>query len=721
MELFSDHGLLQNPKIRRWFLIGLVLLPLAMSASGVRRYYLAEAFMYLRPETWTDIKRHMVKEDWHPEFYRPMGRILPSFYHMVFGSNSMGPRAIQFITYSMTCLLAFLILEALSQSSVVAALGALIFIVMPSHVESMFHLVQTISANTVFIALLVLWLLGPGYKKKPSRAKIIISCIAYVFGVLTYPIVILTPVFLFIYEALWGLKEGFAEVKKKVLKCHLPLWIITALFVALRLYQLSLYGRPSGSFLNAVESLTIVTLMSKLIPIVYATLCPLQLSPALSIAALLLLYFGFKGNWRFTLFLLLFTLTAPAFSYPQTVLAFRRIYLTSFGTAGLLAFVLVYCLGGLLDTKKRSGVCSVLDWVVVVSIWLWVLDLLRVGWAEFFKEESPTFHLRWYAALIAASAIILRWVIASPRTRFPKLSELPLKSLSIGLAALIVSFFAAGFLNMLSITYAECDQTAVIPTAIVAARPSVPANPLILVLFDKEIPPPLEDAMRVDLRGPLRAEYGTKDIAVLGFGTWVRQDQYKSIPADSSLVAFRFTGDKAAEDPKLARRVLARQKSYLELNDDVVHAESSAEVPASAISELSLTTDPMMVDTAEFDVSGLTGPLTAQFELVSDGKTISFELPAIVQDGKATVRLNREPKWLLADAPQEVRTRLVAGDHAVPVKRVALLQTKGLVSETPLEPPPESQWMKTCPVESPLAKVRIYFRMDDLAHCVALP
>ena len=718
MVIFLDSTLLHNPRVRRWFLVGLILLPLLLSASGLGSYYMAEAFMYLKPESWSDIKRHMIKEDWGEEFYRPMARIIPALYYKLFGTNPIIPRAIQFLTYAATCLLAFLILEALSQSFIVGAVGALIFAVMPSHVESMFQLAQGITLNATFCSLLVFWLLGPGYRNRPSWARIPIACLAFAFGLLSYPNVLLTPVFLALYEAIWWPKEGFARVKRRVLRCHLPLWIIALVFLGLRFYQLSQVGDQASWYLGAVKSLTVTQAIVNLIPIVYATVCPLQLSPVLSLAAAFLLYFGFKHQWRFTLFLLLFTLVAPALSYPQTLVMSRRVYLASLGTAGLLAFLLISCLGGLLDRKRRPAVVSFLDWVVVGSMGYWVFELLRVGWLGFFCETGLTYNLRFYAAALAGVGVLLRCIIS--KSALPKLSKAPLVSLSVGLISLIMVFYAAGFLKVLSISITECDEVSRIPRAIVAAQPDVPDDALILLVFDEDLSIPEEQALAGNTRGPIRAEFG-QNVVPFGFKSWVSGNQHNSILKDNTLMAFRIAGDKAVEDRELAARILSRQESYLAITDDVVHARTVAKQPTTQPIQLTPEVHPMNIDRAEFYITEPSPSLIAQLEFLSDGAPVALRLPAVAEGTKATVRLDREPKWLLADGPVQVRTSVFAGQSRIPVEEVRLLQTKGLVREEPLQALPKFPWAHACKTDSALARVRTCFRMDDLSRCIALP
>ncbi len=718
MEIFSDSVLLRNPRARRWFLVGSILLPLLMSASGLRAYYMGEACMYLKPASWSDIKRYMVKEDWGEEFYRPMIRVIPALYQKLFGANPIIPRAIQFSTYAATCLLVFLILEALSQSFIVGAVGALIFTVMPSHVESMFQLVQGITLNGTFCSLLVFWLLGPGYRKRPCWARIPIACLAFVFGLLSYPYVLLTPVFLVLYEAIWWPKEGFARVKRRVLKCHLPLWIITLLFVGLRFYQLSQVSDQASWYLEAVNRLTVWQAIVKLVPIVYVTVCPLQLSPALSLAAAFLLYFGFKHQWRFTLFLLLFIVVAPALSYPQIHVTCPRVYLASLGTAGLLAFLLISCLGGLLDRKSRSAVVSFLDWVVVGSIGYWVFELLRLGWLGFFSEVGRTHNLRFYAAALAGVGVLLRCIIS--KSALPKLSKAPLVTLSVGLISLIVAFYAAGFLKVLSISIAGCDEVSRIPRAIVATQPDVPDNALILLVLDEDLSVPEEQALAGHIRGFIRAEFG-RNVVPVAFKSWVRGSQHNWILNNNTLMAFRIAEDKAVEDRELAARILSRQESYLAMTGDVVHARTVAKQLTPQPIQLTPGIDPMNIDRAEFYTTEPSRSLMVELEFSLDGAPVALRLPAVVEGTRATVRLDREPKWLLADGPVQVRTSVFAGENRIPVEEVRLVQTKGLVEEEPLRALPELPWVQACPTVSDSAKVRTHFRMHDLSSCIALP
>jgi len=723
MQPVLDNEVLRNPNFRRWFMLGLVALPLLLSASGLRSYYMSEAFMYLKPATWSDIERHIVKEDWCPAFYRPMARIIPALYLRLFGANPIVPRAIQLVTYAATCLLAFLILEALSQSFRVAAAGSLIFAVMPSHVESLFQLIQLITLNAVFCSLLILWLLGPGYDRRPQKAKIIISCLAYVFGLLSYPNVLLTPVFLLFYEALWGTRLGFAAVKRRVLSRHLPLWVITGLFLMLRVYQLSQIGDQADWYLDAATGLTVLTLVKRMVPVFYAMICPLQLSPTLVLVAIALLYSGVRKNLRFTIFLVLYTLIAPIMSYPQTDILSRRVYLASFGVAGLIGFLLVSCLESLLDMKRRSRLVSLLDWVFVVSIWYWVFELLRIGWADFFCQEPLAHHFRFYASIVAGASLVARWIVS--RSRRPLLSRVPLTGLSVGLFGLILAFYGVAFLRVLDISKAECAEVAEIPRAIVRAQPEMPDNSMILLVMDEDVPVPEEMAQSCNIRGPLRAEYG-KDLGLLGFKTWAQKAQYKTVPPDVTLVALRLAGNKIALDQELTARILARQRSYSELSADRVHLSKVVDEASAEPMQHDLGVDSMLVDRVDFTFRGELLPTTARVEFFHKGRPVILEVPILVQGTSAVVRLDREPKWLLAGKLGPVRTSLLAldQDHAarsVPVKEAVFVQTKGLIGETHLVPLPEWPWMSMRPIDTPLAKVRIILTMNDLQRCIALP
>lgn len=225
--------------------------------------------------------------------------------------------------------------------------------------------------NAGFFSFLAFWLAGPSYDRKPSWLKVAFASLSYWAGVLCYPSSLLLPIFLLAYELLWGMKEGFAEVKKRLIRAHLPLWAISTLFLSLRFYQL----RDLNSlYIVQFEGLTISLAAKRFLPFLYGMVAPFQLSPLLGLGVVFLLYLGFKKDWRFTLFLLLWVVIGPAFSYmdPDIVLS-HRFVLGSFGAAGLLGYSLTTCLAGLLDTQHRPRarhlLISFLDWAAVLLVW----------------------------------------------------------------------------------------------------------------------------------------------------------------------------------------------------------------------------------------------------------------------------------------------------------------------------------------------------------------
>ena len=55
MQFWPDR--LQSPgaRARRWFIVAILLLPMAMTASGLKAYYLTETWVCFKPHTWSQI------------------------------------------------------------------------------------------------------------------------------------------------------------------------------------------------------------------------------------------------------------------------------------------------------------------------------------------------------------------------------------------------------------------------------------------------------------------------------------------------------------------------------------------------------------------------------------------------------------------------------------------------------------------------------------------
>ncbi len=728
MQLWSDSIHSLGHRARRWFIAGLVLLPLLMSVSGINADYVADAWLFASPQTWDSVKGHLTTERTAMGIYRPLGDLTIMAEYRLFGTNPVVPRAVRFTTYAATCLLAFLILEALSQSFLIGAIGGLIFTVMPSHVPSAFQIGQTVTLAAVFFSLLTFWLAGPAYHRKPSRLKVVLACFAYVAGLLSYEFSVFTPLFLIVFELFWGWKDGWAAVKERIVKSHLWLWAITMVFGCLKTYQLSkLAGQTSWGY-GDLSSLTAVAVIKRFIPLFYGTTCPLQLSPALGVAALLLLCLSLKADWRLGLFLLIWVIVAPGLSYPQELVWCHRVYLASFGTAGLLGYLTVSCLGAALDTKRHSSRASVLisflDWVVMISTSYWVFELFRASWVEFFSGEALINHPRFWAASITAIALVLRCAVS--KSLLPKISRVPLKALSAGLIVLIVGWYASGFLRLMAMSVTESDDAAKLPEAIATVRGEVPDNTLILVIFDNSVAIKDREDLCTSLRCRLRSEYG-KDRETLGatsFNAWLNSFQYNAIAPEGTLLLFRYDGKKAFPDPQLARRILKRQQSYLALQSDVTHARAVASTGASAELRLNPEVDSMLIDKAQLYTTMPMQSLQVRLEFTSNGGPASLELPAHIEGTKATVFLDREPLWMLAGHVSQVRISVVFlyRPANLLISEARLVQTKGRISETPLRLLPDgpSPTIVRYP-RLPLTQVPIFFLVKDIARCVALP
>ncbi len=726
MELWPDSTLSQNLRVRRWFLVGLVLLPLILTFPARRAYYQGQAWADFRPQTWAEIGGYVTAdyEYWEPEFYRPLARILPALEYKLFGTNPVVPRAVFFVAYSATCLLVFLIVEALSGSFLTAAAASLIFTVMPSHVQPVFKMSPNITAVWMCLALLTFWLLGPGYHRKPSWPKVAIAFASYLAGLLSYPNVLLIPVLLLAYELLWGPKHGRSSVKRALLRLHLPLWLMTGMFLALRCYLLSRLSGEADWYLNGVRTLTITKAAEAMICLVYGGIFPLQLSPALITASLLLLYFGFRSNWRFSLFLLIWIVIAPSLSYAHAELWWHRLYLFTFGAAAFIGYILVFCLGGLLDSKRHSEqlsrILSVLDWAIAILIGYWVFELLRMGWADMFLGESLNERLRFVAAAIVAIAVVLRSIVSKNIT--PRLSKQPLRFISVGLVALIIGTYGAGFVSLLGMNVARSDEMEMIPKAVVKVQPQVPDNTLILVVVGAELLSKLGSSLG-QLDDCLRSEYG-KNVSSYIFSYWVRMVQYRKIPPQTTVLAFRFDGERAVRDQELAARVLARQRSYLGLSSDVIHAQVLA-VPAVAGGvRLTPNVDSMLIDKAELHIEAPMDEVVARVEFGSDGLLVAaLELQAHLEGTKATIALDRQHQWQLAGLLDWVSISAVRRDKPVAIRQASLLQTRGLfVDALPQHKPVgASTFLLRSSTQRPFEKVTTFLWADETKRCIAVP
>jgi len=730
VQLWPDHVLCQNPRVRQWFVVVLVLLPLALSISGLRAYYVGAAWSDFRPQTWQKISGYITAqyEGRRPEFYRPLTRIIPAVEYKLFGTDPLIPRANNIAIYCVTCLLAFWILEALSKSFLIGAIGSLLFSVMPSHVESIYEISPNMAVNAAFFSLLTFWLLGPGYHRKRSWLNVLVACLAYLAGLLTYEYVLFVPFLLLVYELLWGTRLGAGAVKRRLIRLHLPLWVLSGTYIVIRFYVLIVLGLRSpaeGMYLQNIQNLTAAMVTGRLASIVYATVCPLQLSPVLCLAALFLLYFGFRANWRFTLFILLWIVITPALSYPEQVGCggFHRVFLASFGAAGVLGYLLVFCLGGALDTKRQSGprslLISGLDWVIVVSIVYWVFELCRIGWGEMFGGSGLTHHLRFYAAQMAAIAVILRCAVS--KSLLPRLSQTPLRFLSAGLALTILGWYVAGFSNALAVFTAHSDRVARLPKAVISAQPEMADNTLILIVPGKK--PSLDErgSRTPYMIGSLPGEYGKNNVGMCVFEEWVRELQYQRVPTGTTVLAFWFDGQRAVVDAQLADRIVRRQRSYDELSSDVIYSRMAGLGPTTFL--LNPKVDSMLVDEATFWLTTPAKQAIVRFEFESNRATVSLEAPAQIQGTKATVRLDRQPQWLLAGDIGEVRATVLAGDEILPIREATLVQTKGLISEIPLEVAAETGHALILDSSRPAASESIFvsLRTKDIARCVALP
>ncbi len=711
MQLWPDNKLSENLKARRWFVVGLVLLALLLTGPGLGAYYLGESMNRITPQDWGVSMFGALLKPQIDGFYRPMLQALIVGQHHLFGTNPLIPRAIRFAIYAATCVLAFLILDALSQSSLTAAVGAVIFTIMTSHVGTVFQMAAQ-NLYSVFFLMLTLWLAGPSFRKKASWLKSLVASMAYLAGLLTYPETILVIPMLIAYELLWGLGGGYVALKKRLIRAHLPLWIISVMYLGLRSYQFVTVDSAAGAYLTAAKGLTAATAAEKVIPIVYGIIRPLQLSPALCLAAVLLLCFGCRAKWRFTLFLLLWVAITPVLNYAQSYVQPGRVYLASFGMAGLLSH-LSLCLGGILDPKRRRPPAVLLEWLTVIAIGYWVFELLNMGWAELFFGENLEYHYRFYAATVAVIAMGARCAIT--KSLLPKLSMAPLRFLSAAVLVLIIGFYTGGFLKVFGMFLTESKNVEQIPRAVVAAQPTIPDNVLMLIVLPESmsIDDPFSPAMQINI--PVRAEYG-KSVQALSFRDWVRSFQHKAILPNETVLALRYDGQRAVQDPALADRVLKRLESYSRLSSDVIHARAVAATPGASQLRLKPEVDSMLIDKLDLQLRTPASQATVQLEFTASGRPVELQLSARIQGTEATVRLDQEPLWLLAGDPGEVSVRVIAGAASLPIRQADLVQTSGLIRG-------ESQAIATLPRPSPpsATQLRLLLGMHEIDRCVALP
>jgi len=715
MQLWPDNGLCENLKIRRWFVVGLVLLAVLLTGPGVGAYYTGEALQKITARDW-GISASLfsaIVEPHRSGYYRPlMERVFTVGAYEVFGTDPLIPRAFRFGLYALTCVLVFLILEALSQSFLTAAVGAVIFTIMPSHVEPVFQMVSP-PVYSVFFSMLTLWLAGPSFRKKASWLKSLFASVAFIAGLLTYPdtFMVVIPM-LIAYELLWGLGGGRAALKKRLIRAQLPLWTISVMYLGLRFYQFMSVGDAAGAWIITAKGLTVASAAKRMIPIVYGIIRPLQLSPALCVAAFLLLWLGCRAKWRLTLFLLLWTVVTPALNYGLVDVLPRRVYLASFGMAGLLAHLPISCLGGALEHERRRPLVVLLEWVTVIAVGYWVFELLNMGWAELFSGQGLTRHLRFFVAPIAAIALAARCALT--RSLRPKLSIAPLRFLSFAVLVLIVGFYAGGFLRAFGMFMDESEQAAQVPKAIVAAQPTVPDNAWILIVLPDSIPVDSPLSPPGNIQVFIRAEYG-KNLEALFFRSWVRDLQRKAIRPNQTVLAFRFDGQRAVKDPVLAERVVGRQKSYMGLSFDVIHARAVAASPGASQLHLNAEVDTMLIDRLDLQLRTPASQATVQLEFTANGRPVELQLSARIEGTRATVRLAQQPLWMLAGKPGQVSVSVLAGAASLPIRQAAFVQTAGLISESP--------GISTLPPISPPSAtlVRLTIMQYEIDRCIALP
>ncbi|HUT03256.1 MAG TPA: hypothetical protein VM163_05135 [bacterium] len=711
MQLFPDNRLSQNLKLRRWFIVALVLLALLLTGPGVGAYYIGESLNRITPQDWGVSMLGAIIKPQIDGFYRPMLQALLVGQYRLFGTNPLIPRAIRFAMYAATCVLAFLILEALSQSFLTGAVGAVLFTIMPSHVGPVFQMAaQTL--YSVFFSMLAIWLAGPSFRKKASWLKSLFASVAYIAGLLTYPDTILVIPILIAYELLWGIGGEDGALKRRLIRAHLPLWIISATYLGLRFYQFMTVGAAAGTYLTAAKGLTAAMAAKKVIPIIYEIIRPLQLSPALCFAAILLLCLTCKANWRFVLFLLLWVAITPALNYAQPYVQPGRVYFASFGMAGLLGH-LSLSLGGILEPKRRRPLAGLLEWLTVIAIGYWVFELLNMGWAELFFGENLKYHFRFYAAAVAVVAIGA--ICAITKSLVPRLSMVPLRFLSAAVFALIIAFYIAGFLKMFGMFLTESENVKRIPKAVIAAQPTIPDNVLMLIVLpdSMSIDDPFSPAMQINI--PVRAEYG-KSVQALAFEDWMRSFQHQAIGPDKTVVALRFDGQRAVPDPILADRVLKRQRSYDRLSSDVIHARAVAESPGASELRLKPEIDSMLIDKLDLELERASSQATVQLEFTENGRPTTLQLSARMQGAVATVRLNQQRPWLLAQNLGQVNIKVLADGASLPIRRATFVQTAGLIHA-------KSTAIATLPRPSPPSstQLRLILGMHEIDRCVTLP
>ncbi|HUT03037.1 MAG TPA: hypothetical protein VM163_04015 [bacterium] len=723
MQFWPDR--LQSPgaKARRWFIVAIVLLPIAMTASGLKAYYLTESWVSFRPQTWGQIAHYPVVLQRHygSQYYRPLAAMMQATEYKLFGTNTVLPRAINSAVYAMICLLVFLSLEALSRSFLVGALGSLIFAVMTCHVEPVFWMSQIQGLNSALFALLTFWLVGPGYRKSPSRTRIVLACITYAASFLFYESAIFMPLLLLIYELIWREEKGRRSLFRRLLKVNLPLWVMAAALLGLRALLLSTNVVINNYYFACVRELTFLQAIRRLPTILYTNVFPLKFSPLLCVVAVIILYVGFRANWRLTLFLVLWIAITPALAFPLAGVGHHRVLLCSFGVAGLMAYLLVLLPETILDRQRRSMLSAALDWVIAASVIYWVFALIRAGWTDFFAQgasSASTATTRYAIALVAAAAVATRCALR--RRLSPRMSRAPLKFLIVGIVLLLVGAYMAGFLKLFAMFVDEASECARLPKAIVAAQPEVPDNTLVLIVFrDKSLIDRSSSCWNI--RAPIRAEYG-KRVDSLPFSDWVSSFQYKSIPAGMSVRAFAFDGQKALELPDLSARVLARQRSYLNLRHDVVHARFADSTSPGDQVRLPLDTDVGLIDRLDIVADRPLENVTAQLELISNNSHTLLTLPASFEATEATVRLEQNEKWLLAGHIDEVRVTVLDRGRSVPIREAQLVQSQGLISSSRLTLPPWStQLGPALRSDTPLGKVPLMFPTEHPGRYFAFP
>ncbi|MCD6328633.1 hypothetical protein J7M28_13935, partial [bacterium] len=646
MQFWPDK--LQSPGItvRRWFVVAIVLLPIALTISGLNSYYLTESWVSFKPHTWGQIASYVVvpQKQYGAQYYRPFAWMMQATELKLFKTNTIVPRAINSVTYSVMCLLVFLILEALSQSFLTGALGSLIFTVMACHVMPVFWMSQIQGLNSAMLAFLTFWLIGPGYRKRPSRTKIVLACITYVAGFLFYEYAIFMPLLLLIYELIWWKGHGFGNLFRHLLKINLPLWVVAAAILGLRVFILRNNVVTNHFYFLCVKNLTLWTAIKKLPTIFYTSVFPLEFSPILCAVAAIVLYVAFKTNWRFTLFLVLWVVITPALAFPLPSVAHHRVLLTSLGVAGLMAYILFLLPETILERRKRPALTQVLDWVIAGSVVYWVFEVMREGWTGFFFQGESTTNIRYAIALVAATAVVTRCALC--RRLSPKMSRAPLKFLTIGLILLLVGAYTASFLKLFSMFVDEARESARVPKAIVAALPEAPDNTLILIVLSD---PSLLDSLGSpwNIRAPIRAEYG-KQVDIMPFGVWANNFQYRAIPDEMSVRALAYDGREALELRDLSTGVLARQRSYLDIDHNVVHARFSDSESPTTKPRLIPDVDLSLIDRLDIVADRPLGNVNVRLELISSGAHTEIVLPGIFNATKATLRLEQNEKWLLA-------------------------------------------------------------------------